>query len=328
MSLINHFDRDWLDYTPIFGEYSITSPYLNLKVNLDKNFFVNLKLDSISCKEYRVEAAKKCADTLGDNIALCISGGVDSQAMLQCFIESEVKFTPYVFVYNNDLNKFDVEYARKYCNDKHVDLIEVPFNIINFLNRDNYDTGIKYKSVSPHFNAHYKFCDILREKGHTGICFGGIVPHKNRAGWGNNFVKNSLNYILYSEIAQFPVQGSFLSFYPELTWAIALLTPAIDIDASIKNNIWRQTELITAVRYANKVLGYCMSGLDIYESKKYTGFELVKEHYKDLTGDGWAFEKQFRIPLEEEILKKIDTSSKFVFEEGVEEILTSIRLNH
>lgn len=326
MSLINYFDRSWLDYSPLFVD-NLPLSY-NLNVNLTKEFFVNLKLDPASCKEYKIQAAIKCIESLGENIALCISGGVDSQAMLNCFIESGVKFTPYVFVFNNDLNKFDVDQARKYCTDHFVSLIEIPFNVLQFLNRENYDLGIKYKSASPHFNVHYKFCDILKEKGHTGVCFGGMTPYKSRGNWGGNFVRNSFNYIQYAELSQFPVQGSFLSFYPELAWAIALLTPTTDIDVAVKINNWRETELTHNVRYANKVLGYHRAGLDINESKKSTGFELVKEYYSKLTSDNWAFEKQFRVPLEKEITKNSDIISSFIFQEGVEEILSDIRLKH
>ena len=33
------------------------------------------------------------------------------------------------------------------------------------------------------------------------------------------------------------------------------------------------------------------------QPQKYTGFELVKDYFEEQTGDGWAFEKQFRRPL-------------------------------
>ena len=135
-----------------------------------------------------------------------------------------------------------------------------------------------------------------------------------------------MNYITYSELENFPVQGSFLSFYPELTWAIALLTPMTDINVSHKMSTWRETELSHNVRYANKILGYVRAGLDIYESKKYTGFEEVKLYYKNLTKDGLEFEKQFRIPLENQLIK-VNTISQFKFDDGIEELLT-FRMNH
>lgn len=323
----NYFDREWLDYVPLFDRNNSVSSHINLKVNLSLDFFQNLRLDKESCKLYRIEAAKKCATTLGENLALCISGGVDSQAMLHSFIESGVKFTAYTFVFNNDLNIFDVNLARKYCYEHRVELIEIPFNILYFLTNENYDYSIKYQSASPHFNTHYKFCDMLKEKGHTGVCFGGNTPFNSRVNWGNHFERNSMNYITYSKLKKFPVQGSFLSYYPELTWAVAILTPFTDFDPGTANITTEYRERANAIRYANKVLGYAKAGLDVCESKKHSGFEDVKKYYQNLTGDPWEFEKRFRHPLEKIFLKQ-PVSPKFIFNEGVELFLTQLQRNN
>ena len=41
---------------------------------------------------------------------------------------------------------------------------------------------------------------------------------------------------------------------------------------------------------------------------KYTGFEKVKELFEEKTGDGWAFEKQFRHPLSKLLGMKEDNN--------------------
>lgn len=319
----NFFDRDWLDYKPLFSK----EEHVSLKVNLGLDFFKNLGFDKDNILEYRKIAVNNLCELLGENPALCISGGVDSQAMLHSFLVAKRKFTPYIFVFENDLNKFEIELARQYCKIHCVELQEIPFKVLTFLTRKNYEIGLQYNSTSPHFNTHYEFCNILKEKGHTGVCFGGMTPYRSRGNWGNNFVRNVFNYINYSEINQFYVQGSFLSYYPELAWAIAILTPMTDLDltADSKEGLFNQRS--HAIRYANKIMGYHKANLDVIESKKYSGFEKVKEYFQQQTNDGWEFEKRFRLPLEKD-LNHFTQYVKFEFLPDVQEYLTGLCLKN
>jgi len=321
----NYFEYNWLDYRPLF-ERNNGSSYTELHVNLDKSFFENLKFDKQSLEAYRISAAINCSKNLGSNPALCISGGIDSQAMLHSFIESGVIFTAYAFVFNDDLNLHDITFARNYCTEHNVKLQEIPFDVISFLTRENYDYGITYKSTSPHFNVHYKFCDILFDKGHTGVCFGGCTPYYSKKYWGHNFNRNAFNYITYSEVTGHNVQGSFLSYSPNLAWSVGLLTPYISIDPDM-NGTGNDLRRLQNLRYASKVLGYSRAGLDIRESEKLTGFEKVKEYYRTLTNDGYEFENRFRRPLAQALPQQILPTTKFVFKEGIEELLKGYMFN-
>ena len=325
MYQFNFFDRNWLNVDALFDDGA--SLHTDIIIDLDKTFFQSLKLDKESCKNYLIEAANKCSEMLGDNPALCLSGGIDSQAMLYAFYIANVKFKVYTFVYNDQLNAADVSLAQIYCKRHNIELIEIPFNIISFLTRENFDYGIKYKSASPHFNAHYKFCDILKDIGHTGVCFGGNTPFSSRNGFDAQYTRNTMSYINYSAINGYPVQGNFLSFYPELAWAIALLTPKSDIEIIKKEESLLELHRLEAIRYTNKVYGYHKAGIEIVESKKLTGFEEVKLHFQKISGDGWEFEKRFRTPLENLFIKNKKTQS-FVYNEGVEELINIIQSNN
>lgn len=287
------FYNDWLDCSFLLEARGDAE----LPVNLTIEFFDSLKFDQVSLKKYRIEAAIECAKMLGDNPALCISGGVDSQSMLQAWIEAGLKFKTYILVFNDNLNVQDVSHARMYCKKNNITLNEYHLNVTSFLTRNNWDIGMKYQSSSPQFNTHYYFFDILKEMGHTGICTGGQTPIYNKGVWGENFNRNSFNFITYSRISNFPCQGSFLSFYPKLCWAAGLLSPEITINKGTAE--YQDLLEINAMRYESKVKGYRNTGFNIIpQNKKYTGFEFVKSHFEEKTGDGWAFEKKFRIPLE------------------------------
>lgn len=270
-------------------------------VNLDKEFFNNLKFDATSLKQYRIDAAIKCSETLGDNPALCLSGGIDSQAMVQCWQEAGLKFDVIVGVFKDDLNKHDVDHAKLFCNKNNIPYKELKIDIVQLLTRENYEISERYKSYSPHFNVHYKIVEILAEQGYTGVCFGGLAPFKLNEKYGDAFFGTPFHYLKIQHLLPIPMQGSFLSFYPELAWTIALLGKEVSSDMSIRSSE-RHTQdnikYLNNIRYKQKVESYIKTGFNILPQKeKFTGFELVKKYFESITGDGWEFEKRFRYPI-------------------------------
>jgi len=301
------FYNDWLDCSQVFESDCQNNKPAILTTNLPNEFYQSLKFDNNSLKSYRIDTVYKLAEMLGDKPALTFSGGVDSQCMLQAWNESKLDFKVYTLVFKNDLNIQDVNHARKYCKVNNIELNEIEIDVVNFLTRENYDYGIKYNSASPHFNTHYKMYDILIDMGHTGICSGGNPIVRNQNDYGVAFTRNTLNFINYAKINNFPCQGSFLSFTPELAWAICLLTTDINVDTEFvktklgKTDQQTRDDIDTQI-YQTKLKGYQSSGFNIIpQDKKYTGFELVKKYFQELTGDGWEFERRFRHPLENTI---------------------------
>jgi len=325
------FYNNWIDINSLFIKENANRFYDLLYVNLEKDFFLNLQFDAVSLKNYRIKAAIEASKIVGMNPALCFSGGIDSQCMLQAWSEADLKFDVYTLKFKNNLNIQDVQHAENFCKQYNVELKIIEIDIISFLNRENFDYALKYDSVSPHFNTHYKLFDILKSKGYSGVCCGGSVPIRNGLdnSWGSNFNRNPLNFIKYTEISQFPCVGNFLSFYPDLSWGLALLTPAINLQHGTYIN-YEQTvrDFKETERYSDKCLGYRRGGFKIKEqSQKYTGFELVKKHLENLTNNGWEFEVRYRHPL----AKQLNHSAglpQFIFKDGVKEIIESIHNNN
>lgn len=280
-----------------------------LKVNLEDSFFNNLRFDTDSLKLYRIEAATHTAEKLGDNPALCLSGGIDSQSMVYAWLEAGLKFDVVSCVFNNDLNKHDVDTAIEFCKIHDINLKLIPLNVTQFLNRENLDYAVKYKSSSPQFNVHYKFFNMLREIGYTGACCGGVALFRDEGNWGTNLKYNIFNFINYVQSSGFMVQGSFLSYYPKLAWSIGLLTREVDLPRTgvYSNDLF---DLFEKERYKAKSEGYTKAGFKIIpQPAAFTGFEEVKRYYESITKDGWEFEKRFRHPIQNlhKVLKnKID----------------------
>lgn len=316
MSQFEFFYDDWLDLSDMFREGHGT---MDFPVNLTTDFFRSLKLDDGSLRDYRIEAARITYESIGNKIALCFSGGADSQCMVQCFVEANIPFDLYILKFKHNLNTQDVDHAIKYCERFKIKYNIIEIDVLAFLNRENHDYGLKYQSPSPHFNTHYKMFDILRSKGYDGVVAGGNAFFYSSV--DNQFLPNSnrncFNYITYSNVTGFKCQGNFLSFYPKLTWAISLLSPPLDykvntaIDFNEGDRIYWEYK-----RYVQKIQGYKRAGFDIIpQSQKFTGFELVKKHLEEKSGDGWTFERLYRHPLEKIVPRHYKTTGKFVYKE-------------
>ena len=292
------FYNDWLDVSGMAAGNG-----KDHAVNLKPEFFEKLDpFNDKKLKQWRIDAATRCAESLGPFPALCFSGGIDSQAMLNCWAEADLEAHVIIFAFKDGLNKQDCEHAKQYCRKFDIPYREIEFDIVSFLTRDNADMTTKYGNISPHFNTHYRFVEILTHMGYTGVCFGGTAPDRNCGEYGVNISKIPYYWTTCTEKFDIAVQGSFLSFSPELAWAITLSTPDIkNLDYKNSSNALREYTALKAAeaeKYEAKLIGYRRVGFDLVpQTQKYTGFELVRDYFEELTGDGWAFEKQFRHPL-------------------------------
>ena len=291
------FKNNWISFTE---EYNSEGNRV-AKVNLTPAFFNKLSLDQDSLKSYRIKAAQASKKQLGARPVLCLSGGIDSQAMIQCWQEADLEFDIAIMVFNNDLNKHDVEHARLYCDTyvKNHTVVEVPINVISFLNRESYDMGIKYQCTSPQFATHFQFFDALRNLGYTGICAGGDAPFRSdqREWYYRIHLDTNGAFINYTMQNNFPVIGNFLGYDPALAWSLAFLT--IEFAEADGPTAISQIFDLQQRRYIQKVRSYQAHGLNIIpQAQKYTGFERVKDYYGEKHKDGWTFEKKFRMPLQ------------------------------
>jgi hypothetical protein len=290
------FYNDWLDVSGMTA-----SNGKDHTVNLKPEFFEKLDpFNDKKLKQWRIDAATRCAESLGEFPALCFSGGVDSQAMLHCWAEADLEAHVIIFAFKDGLNKQDCEHAKSYCHTHDIPYREIEFDIVSFLTRDNASMTEVYGGISPHFNTHYRFVEILTHMGYTGVCFGGTAPDRINGEYGSNIEKVPYHFTKIADKFQIAVQGSFLSHSPELAWAIALSTPDTNTNLykdNAENDYEKYSEAVGA-KYEAKLIGYRRVGFDLIpQPQKYTGFELVKDYFEGQTGDGWSFEKRFRYPL-------------------------------
>lgn len=241
--------------------------------------------DQLSLEEACKLAISSLPKTIGERPAICFSGGIDSQTVIDTFLIAGVTPNVVVFKFIDDFNEPDVSLAIKFCESRNIVPHIIEFDVIRFLNNRLLEFATKYKISSPQFAVHLYLSGELQKLGYTSAIFGGNNLFRLQDGSWYIPEKEELDWCYYSEQINFPILGNFWL----QDWRLSLKATLFMEGFTPKDKI---------VNYQAKVNGYRKMGYDIIpQDQKYNGFESVKKYYEEMTGDGWAFELQFRIPL-------------------------------
>jgi len=231
-------------------------------------------------------AVMNLPSTIGSRPAVCLSGGIDSQTVVDTFLYAGV--TPEVVIFNflDDHNIHDVSHAIKFCESRNITPRLIDFDVIRFLNNQLYDFATKYKISSPQFAVHLYLVGKLKDLGYTSVIFGGNnLSQYVKRGWYTP-KKEETDWCKYSQEINFPIIGSFWL----QDWRLSLMATIYRPHSIAYDN---------SHNYQAKIQGYTTMGYNVIpQEQKYNGFETIKKYYEEMTGDGWAFEHQFRHPLQ------------------------------
>jgi hypothetical protein len=308
------YNNDWCKLEYLKGTINI-----KLEVSEDDVLRV-IKTPIEKIKKNSVLSASKI---VGDNPVICLSGGIDSQALLYMWHEQNIPYTAVTFEFNNGFNSQELSDAHRYANFLNIPLKVIKLDILRFLLHDLKEFSKKYNMVSPQFSVHAYFLDTIKDLGYTGAVFGGngLVPTDSNLSF---YLTDAqlLDIEKYSVESNFPVIPSFLNFDKDLCLALALASPILEYD----NN---PTDLMSKKKYdpdtRSVVPNLTISSDDRYKSKiqsykslncqiipqdaKKTGFEEIKNYYNSLNNTYAAFDRDFRMPLRSRILEsKIKTT--------------------
>jgi hypothetical protein len=231
----------------------------------------------------------------GANIQLCLSGGVDSECMLQAFRASGVAFKVVFLKFKNSLNEFDIKTNKNICESLGIKFTEIDLDIIDFFSKEKHlDYGVKYRCQSPQLAVHLWLLDQI-----DGLPALGGNPFAQTVLSGAPFfigLPGDLHACYFRYLNQNKRTGApwFFIYSPEMCSAFLRTDVAIKI---------RQHGLAPSqYSYHLKCITYNQAGFNIRpRDNKFTGFELVRQHYDQLNGTqfGVSFDKLFRKPLEE-----------------------------
>lgn len=191
---------------------------------------------------------------------LCLSGGIDSQAMLYAWHSSGKAYNTMSIVYNKDMNLHDLQTLIEFSKLHGIEINYVEFDLLGFYQTDYLDYVHKYRCGSPHFCAFMKFSEIVQE---GTVLFSGSPLLKNNS---RLFGTNELGLYRYAQVSQRNIVPGFFLETKEI--AYSFITPDTFND-NTKGHIARP-----------KIESYRYNGYPVISQKdKITGFEKVKDYY-------------------------------------------------
>jgi len=282
----------------------------------------------------KAKAVRSAADVVGNNPAICLSGGIDSQALLHIWHEQKIPYTAVTFDFGNGFNSRELSEAQRYADSCNIPLTVIKLDVMRFLSRDLKEFSKKYNIFSPQFAVHAYFLETIRKLGYTGAVFGGngFSPLPDSLSFRVSEAQ-LLDLEKYSEKSKFPVIPSFLNFDKDLCIALSLVTPTVDeydnawlLDPSTKikfdptiRSLVPNIEISAGDRYNSKVQSYKSLGCKIIpQDTKKTGFEEIKDYYNSLNNTHLAFDRDFRMPL---LMGSTELVVKTIIDRAVEKLM-------
>ena len=296
------YDKDWCILN-----------YLEDKIEIDVKLIEEdihrvLSTDLSLIKQRAVERAY---EFVGMNPVICLSGGIDSQAMLNIIHDQNLPYTAITFDFGNGFNSQELEDAKRFAEFFNIDLKIIKLDVMRFLYTDLYEFAGKYNLTSPQFAVHCYFLEVIKSLGYTGAIFGGngFLLNQDSVEFSLNDAQ-LLDLEKYSQISQFKVIPSFLSFDRDLCLTLSLSTSITPPDIEpinpfnktdfdpVTRTIKQIIRVSEADRYTSKIKSYEKLGCKLIpQSNKKTGFEQIKEYHNSLNDSHWAFDREFRLPL-------------------------------
>lgn len=297
---------------------------------------INEYVLDISNANYNGKNAKDCAIDQVRNIVqnypgpyyLMVSGGVDSQALLQSWIEAEQPYIAYCAVFPNDSNYHDIQTIEEFKKLYPARIKYFNFDIEKFFDTELLDYAIKYECNSPHIMAHAKISEMFTD---GTVISSGMPLFKKNNSMQQNFNYSTYGLKRYAEISRRSYIPYFLCHSPEIVGAWQHSCTNLKVDLSVFQNQakaivaeseQKQTKLAEKKYSALHNLGYHFK-CDLYrmnnfniipQQNKLHGFEIINDRYEDkkhLLKDAVknfpgrqhyrVFDILYRFPLEEKI---------------------------
>ena len=254
--MVGMFRDDWLKYGfgDELGPQAANSPFV-----IDySGACPHPTLSTASPVELAHDACRHIYQTRQGPLTLMVSGGVDSQAMAYAFHTSGVPCRYVSARYNGGLNDHDI-LSTSFYDDHGIPVEFIDIDLIHFHEVELKGWANTYQNYSPHLLAHCKIASTIKEG--TVVSSGAIVTRQNLSETSYSV----FGLERYARISNQSVIGFFFAYCPHLVYA----TRDILVD---------QLEDM----YAAKVEVYLRAGFPVIpQTKKFHGFELLKDLYDD-----------------------------------------------
>lgn len=149
----------------------------HIKYGYDNSFDYNFRKDKnqeyslqfSKCHRKIYDYKKECIETAklikeqasNEDIWISYSGGIDSECVINAFLEAGIKFKVATIKFKNELNSYDLHFSRKFCNARNIKLHEVEIDLEYFLENELEEYAFSLNCNSPIFPAHLKLWDSI-----------------------------------------------------------------------------------------------------------------------------------------------------------------------
>lgn len=212
-----------------------------------------------------LEASSECIQKITEEYPepyyLFASGGVDSQSMIWCWMNSGKPFTVVSFRYVHDgvaYNEHDLEQLEQFSLKYGISVEYKYFDPIEFVETQLYSYATKYQCTSPQICTHMRMSEEIKDG--TVIFSGNFSSH------------SQYNYTIFGIKRYTDISGrSIIPFFFLHDAELAGFTNKVNS---------RESYSEIADTYLHKISSLKKAEIPIMpQAQKYTGFEKIKEYY-------------------------------------------------
>lgn len=247
-----------------------------------------------------IQEAMLAARSIGQSLktpVLCLSGGLDSEAMALAFLKAGIKFTAAIMNLGEGLNEYDIKIARDFCIKHQIKYEEIHLSAIKILeNGDHIDVAEKYRTQSP---ERALFIMFLQKISGDPVLAGEILRKENSGGKIQLFCPKDRDLAYWRYLVDQSRMGvPYFHYYtPELTFSFMAHTSIAD-PAKEKTDWSGQHSSF----YQHKLQVYREAGFEVenveLRQQKWHGYEGLKKFFDFKNGSTEAYNRAFRMPLE------------------------------
>lgn len=228
---------------------------------------------------------------------LCLSGGLDSEAMALAFLKARVPFKAAAMRFSDNLNLYDVTHAVDFCHEHGIELVQIELNPVQILNEGRHlAVAEKYRTLSP---ERALFIMFLMQVPGEPVLAGEILRQESPAGVTSFQCPKDRDFSYWRYLQATGRRGApyFHYYTPEFALSFMAHTRAGELACIHQDWNGRAEEF-----YQNKLDIYRDGGFPLKDragrKQKWHGFEGLKIHFDSLAGSTMAYNEKFRKPYE------------------------------
>lgn len=257
---------------------------IDLPVGTMNPMTMTLKIQktNLEPKQAAIQSAVKIQKYFPEPFRLLCTGGLDSQAMIECWVQASKitgkKFSVHSFMYNDNTNDYDLVNLEEICLRDKIPRYVHDFDLMKFIESGECrEYQLKWLTHSPQMAAHIKMFEYF-DNG-TVLMSGNFASESDMGITANHYSE-------YKYAREFNMHNHKKKVIPFFLQH--------DCEAGSSSIYFNRNKILTLDRYPHirdiipeksgyrvKMMKYCAMGFDLIpHAKSYSGFEKFKDYFE------------------------------------------------